>query len=480
MGTALLAAALVLALSVRRGGEVHPRAPAGTPLPASAGPAKPVPPALLGFNGEALTGGGRVWSEGRFARALAALRPQAIRVFGGTTANYWDWRTGGFVTSAALPDYLRQVRAQAHVTLADWARVLRTTGAAAVFDLNLVTSDLGSQLEMLRAMRARGIPVTRVELGNELYLPSYAWRFASGAAYGRVATRWIAAIEREFPGTKVAVDAFAGPDADTSLPDARERDWNLGLLSVVHGAAALSFHIYFASGLPAGAAPSSASAAERVVDAGTARWNALQRLIGSMPSALEAWVTEWNLFDRQAAVPRTWAHGLAVAALGIDLLTAPRIAQVDYHAIVNSDPFGAIFDARAGTGQNGSPSGGSLAGSGFRFNAGGVAVQSLLGGLVDGREVRQLSFGSDPGGRIRGIAFDGTAGSRAVILNLSGNAATVALPGPLTGLPYTERWSAPDVLVAGLGSLRSRAGTTGATLKLERFSLASISPGPPG
>jgi len=474
--------ALGLALATRHSGTKLPRwltsphSLSAVPIEGVPGPVRTVPRGLLGFNGEAVTGSGHVWSDPRFVQAVAALHPQAIRVFGGTPADYWNWRTGTFSRSALVPPNLSALRPSVHVTLADWARVVRAAGATPVFDLNMVTSDLRDQLAMLRAARGLGMPVTDVELGNELYLPAYSRRFRDGAGYGRVASRWIAAIKREFPNVSVAADAYPGPDSNAATVDGRERHWNSELLNTLRGESALSMHTYFASGLGPRASLASPKNAEAMLAHPPRRFAALARLVARLHTRARIWVTEWNLFDTAARVQGTWAQGLAVAAYGLDLLGAPRVVQADYHALVSSGGFDALFgsttefDLTGGHGVAGfravvaHPPATPL----FGLAAGGVAMQALLGALAGAHALQPLHFGSVPVG---GAVFTGRSRPAAVIVNLTDELAPISVPSGLRGLPYTERWAPPVTLVAGLASLQAGSGTTAATLDLEPFSL---------
>jgi len=313
---ALIAVGLIGALEHGRRGTrlprwlTAPRVLSAVPLTGVLGPIRTVPTGLLGFNGEAVTGSAGLWSDPRFVAAVAALHPEAIRVFGGTPANYWNWRTGTYDHSALVPENLSRLRRHVHVTLSDWARIVRAADATPVFDLNLLTSDLRSQLAMLRAARRLGMPVRDVELGNELYLPVYAHRFRDGAAYGRVASRWIAAIKRRFPGVSVAADAYAGRDTNSTTVDGRELHWNSGMLSTLRGEAALSMHSYFASGLGPRASLASPKAAEAMLTSPVHRFIALARLLAGLHTKARIWVTEWNLFDTVARVHETWPSPL--------------------------------------------------------------------------------------------------------------------------------------------------------------------------
>jgi hypothetical protein len=474
----------LLVLAVVRHQSAQPPQPAliprGVAHRAVLGPARKLPPAVLGVNGEAIIGPG-VWTNPSFLSAVAALRPETIRVFGGTPANFWNWRTGTYVRSPRVPSTLSALRDHIQMTLADWAGVVRAAGAAPVFDLNMFTSDLGSQLAMLHAAVRVGMPVTQVELGNELYLPQYAVRFRDGAAYGREASRWIAAIRRAFPGALVAVDAYPGRDTNTGTVDERERDWNAELLRTVRGEAALSLHAYFASGLGPRASLASPAAAEEMLRAPGRRWAELDRLINRLPHRLEVWVTEWNLFDTVARVHGTWAQGLAVVAFELDLLTDPRVVQSDYETLVNSAPFGAIFGNTAGLQLSSSPAGGSVTFKAvvvqapatplFGLATGGVAMQGLLGALAGAAFASPISFGP---ATIRGTVVAGKNGFGAVIVNLSDKPLRISLPAALQRLPFTERWGRPVTLVAGIASLENHTGTTGPTAELEPFSLLEI------
>lgn len=478
--TAVLAAVLVVALAARHRGPGPAPMPRGPVLHAVLGPRRTLPRALLGINGEAIIGRG-VWSNPRFLSTLAALHLEALRVFGGTPANFWNWRRGTYVRSARVPSTLSALRDHIGVTLADWARIVRVTGATPVFDLNVFTSDLGSQLAMLHAARRLGMPVSHVELGNELYLPQYTTRFRSGADYGRVASRWIAAIKRAFPGALVAADAYPGRDSNSGIVDPREQTWNSGLLRTLHGEAALSLHAYFTSGLGPRASLAAPAADERLLRAPGRRWAALARVIARLPAGLKVWVTEWNLFDTVARVHGTWAQGLAVAAFGLDLLSARRVVETDYETLVDSAPFGAIFGSTTGLQLSDAGGGGT---STFRavlahapptppfgLATGGVAMQALLGTLAGATVSRPIGFGSAP---VHGIGVAGKAGFGAVIVNLSDRPYSLSVPELLRGLPYTERWARPITLVAGTASLRIGTGTTSATFGLEPFSLLQI------
>ena len=446
-----------------------------------AGQQRALPHDWLGFNGEALTGPPGLWADKRFVAAVAALHPEALRIFGGTTANFWDWRRGSFVAAGrnvAVPAELLAARPRVSIPLSSWAALVRATAATPVFDLNLVTSTLGQQLAMLRAARGLGMAVTRVELGNELYLPRYRARFADGAAYGRVAARWARAVKHAFPGVRVAAAGFVAERAAVAT-DARERDWDAGVLRTARGVDALTFHPYFQTGLGAGATVASARAAATALLRPSQHWAAVRATLAKLPAGIGAWLTEYNLFDREAAVHTTWAQGLALSAYTLDILADPRVDQADVHALTASAPFGALLAGRdglafgaAGNGAFHPPPGAPPPTPPLALSATGVASLALMAALRGARKARPLAFAGERGAAVlRGALI----GAHVIILNLSQRPVRVQVgAGPPRGR-YAQLWGAPGTLVAGVESLRRAAGTVSpAGLVLRGYSLTLI------
>jgi hypothetical protein len=461
------------------------------------GAPRALPPDFLGFNAEALTAPGGLWSRPSFLRAVAALAPEALRVFGGTTANFWDWRSGTFTRGPRVPVPLLAARAAVHITLAQWARLLRSAGARPIYDLNLLTSTLAQQLAMLRSARALGLPVTRVELGNELYLPRYGYRFPSGADYGRVATGWISILKASFPGLRIAVPAWLpgtpGQPGATGRPDARARDWNASMLTTLRGADALAFHPYFASGLAAGDRLADGAAAATMLTAPAREFEQLQgAALASLPAGVHAWITEFNLFDRRAPVHGTWGQGLDVASFVLALLGDARIDQVDEHALVYSAPFAALFSDRSGL-DFGAPDRAQAAGtrSGFRSpspapivttpyatSASGTAMALLLRAVRGEDSAAQLTIAQPsgmPAADVEGVLLEGSRGATAVLINLGADRVSVGMPPGLATAPFLALSASPGTVVTGPHSLRSQSGRVrGGLLDLSPHSLVRL------
>ncbi|MGH9095634.1 MAG: hypothetical protein ACRDXE_10775, partial [Acidimicrobiales bacterium] len=132
------------------------------------GSSRPIPASFLGFNGENLRDQSQVWLDPAFAAAVTRLAPENLRVFGGGTANFWDWRTGTFLATHGAGI----VAGGPHppIPFTTFVNIVKASAATPVYDLNMLTSNLADQLAMLRQARTDGLPVTLVELGNEMYV----------------------------------------------------------------------------------------------------------------------------------------------------------------------------------------------------------------------------------------------------------------------------------------------------------------------
>ncbi|MFE2994500.1 hypothetical protein ACFXG4_05745 [Nocardia sp. NPDC059246] len=282
----------------------------------------------------------RQWHDPAFQDTLAAVGPGLIRVQGGTTSQWIDWRTGLFDEREGV-GFAGRNDERPPLTLSDWAGILRRTGATPVFDLNVVTSTLDDQLDMLREARRLGMPIRFVELGNELWAPmaAYTAAYPTGADYGRAMNDWIAALRREFPDARIGVSAV---DDSSPLISALQRlaTWNRGLYDTIRDADAAVFHPYWIVDPVAADIASTA-------DGGAVTWNALaEKVLRDLPAGMRAWVTEYNQMGKEAtppldhlpAVQQTWAVGLSVASFTLRALLDPRMELAVVHCALNGAP----------------------------------------------------------------------------------------------------------------------------------------------
>jgi hypothetical protein len=425
-----------------------------------------IPSSFAGFNAPFRKNSAQALTP-QLHQATASLGPGALRVFGGITANYWNWRTGKFFDKAGVPPALREASHQmTPIYLSDWADLVREANADPVFDLNVVTSNLSDQLAMLRAARDLGMPIRGIELGNEIYLntPLFAQRFPTPQAYGRTATRWIEAIKLEFPQAQVAAVGMLSRGGTKSR---RQRDWTRRVLKTLQGEDALTFHTYWRS--RSSGRRLSGRTLWAVFAAPIRRFTLLHKQgLRDLPTGVDAWMTEWTVRPSFALRGR-WAHGLSDAEYLLGLLGEPRVRQEDLHALIMSQPGAALFANSTGFG-------GGPATVPYAPTAVGAAFGELHPLLSGGARVRGLTVRDAPripGTRLAAVRAVAVQGRGALLLNLTGRHRRVRLAGgPTCDGTLDSVWAPPAARITGQpGELHHQTLETHGPMLLPAYSV---------
>jgi hypothetical protein len=429
----------------------------------------PIPSSFAGFNAPFRKNSWQALTP-ELRQAAAGLSPGALRVFGGTTANYWNWRTGKFYDRHGVPrQYRRANRRMSPIHLSDWAQLVGEANAIPVFDLNLVTSSLSEQLAMLHAARDLGMPIRRIELGNELYFhaPLIERAVPSAKAYGRKATRWIRAIKRRFPQVRIAAVGFGG-----SLwlpPRTRRGSWDPGVLSTLRGEDALTFHTYWKP--PPGRL--SRARLSKVLAAPLRRLSLLRiGALRQLPKGVVAWVTEWNI-SHASSLRGTWANGLSDAEYLLGLLGERRVRQEDLQALIFRNPFAALFANAEAFGDEPST-------VPFARTAVGNALGEMYPLLSGGPRVRRLTVRHSPripGTRLAAVQAVAVQGRGALLLNLTGHQRRLRLAsGPECDGTLDSVWAPPAARITGhAGEISHRTVETQGPLSLPPHSVNRLS-----
>ncbi len=380
---------------------------------------------FFGFNLEDVIVGrnAATWRDPAFLARLAQLSPGVLRI-GGTSSMWIDWRTGQFIDRPDLPQSFRNNMATRQgLTLADEANVMRTTGATPVFDLDVVTSTLDDQIAMLHEAASLGMPVRYLELGNELYDPSFATytqQFPTGAEYAVAMNTWIARLHQEFPDVRVAVVAWDDSNPATPRLPVRVRGWNKRMLASVHGEDAVVFHTYW--NLPPGVIPGTPESVQPALHAGPDRWkNVVQRDLSQLPAGVEAWFTEWNINASpyqgyRGDLRENWAHGLSVAWFALASAADNRVAFSVHHDVLSGGATAAIYNGDRNTVR-------------FGFSADGQALGPIFGAFKNATAAGALPV-DDPENVLE-VAVRGDR-IRIVAVNLSNQPREIRLPA---GIP---------------------------------------------
>lgn len=407
--------------SVNQAGSVVANAAPGAKsiLQPEMGISRPITESFEGTNLD-FTGVAEPYGQTSVRNAVTSLRPGTIRYPGGAIANYWDWQTGSVdepastsATAAGRTKFKPGKHQTYGFTLSTLEQLTTMTGAVPIFDLNVMTSTLADQLQMLQTAARLGLPIRYVELGNEFYLSNsnYLHAFPTPASYANLVATWAPAIHAEFPSAQVAAVATLS----TATP--REQTWNATLLDIAGSDInAVTLHDYPSNPTPGNTLPSPST----LLAAASLEWQPVDAIINALPSHLSVWLTEYNLglVDRALGSPplgSTWEHALYVAQLDEEELASPRVALTDYW-----DLFGNAIDAQFTTAVPpvATPTG--------------TATQLIDQAMIGATKITEFTFANDPvlDGSAKSVSgFEVTSasgGTRLVFVNLGSNSAALA------------------------------------------------------
>lgn len=362
--------------------------------------------------------------------ALADFPTRLIRIPSGTAAQWIDWRSGRFIDLPGSP-FADAPDDRPGVTMADWAALVKATGAEPVWDLNVLNSTIDDQIEMLTEAERSGMPVRLIELGNELWdvRGPYMDKFPTGAAYAEQMNEWISRLRERFPDIRIGVSGSDPADATLSdLLGDRYTRWNKGVLSTIGDADAIVVHQYW--GLPNNAAPG--SDVDATLTAGLDHWSDMQDLtFDGLDLDMDVWITEWNQAAHFApSGTQIWAQALSVALVAMEHALDPRVTISLVHNIIDgtgnphdigpSMVYPSFTNGENGTDPFGRTPLGLVLPLIFGAAAGNTSVQRLA---TAPSTTAQTSGAPGPSG----VVFDGDR-TEVVIANTSDTVVTVRLP----------------------------------------------------
>lgn len=428
------------------------------------GTVRPISPEMFCTNVNILT---TPWNDPRTYDIIQQIGYDVLRIPGGTVANYWDWELGW----VDAPRYDTLPRQQ--VTLADFKRLLEATDTIPVFTLNMLTSDLETQLAMLRTAHQIGIPVRYIELGNELDFPfpEEIARYPAPEDYRGMASQWATAIQAEFPDAHVSIIAASQNSAN---PDPRQATWNEATMPT--GAprnVAVVLHVYAGVPLPA----TGALQDEQVVDVLSmpfVRWEMVQQFdLPEIPN-VPIWITEYNSYEAVDNVRfgTTWAQGLFTTTMALLFLEEPRIQLICSHVLTGNEQWSAFFYEDVPTGAR--P---------FDQTAQGYTLTMLGKAFEAGQQAQQLQFNPQPTAtNSRGNDYPTLIGWQiqgeqrsTIILNLASESVNLDLQNlDMNEMQYEMLWGAPTTQVLSSTDVQHATGTIDDNLLLHPYSITLI------
>ena len=442
------------------------------------------------------------WQDESFTTAVNDLSPSLLRIPGGDVGNYWNWQRGGLIENiASLPDglpfFLRfKARQYTASKLTDFKAGLTDTNTKPIFVLNMLTSDIQSQIEMLRQAENLGMEVKYVELGNEFYfnIPNYKKTFPNPRAYGLEAKKWTEAVKQEFPDAIVSV---VGVVPSPNKP-ARLQNWNKVMRgTVLPSADAITLHIYNGHSLdkltnqPDSYPYFTENEVPTILGEPFRNWQQLRSDSNyqAIPDDKQIWITEYNLFedifqaDSDKPIPRvagSWTHGLYNLATSLLFLEEPRIESICNHSLTESSIFGAILNT---SDSFVNPANANMVATPMSLSATGSAL-SLLGETTYNMTLATpIKFNNTAQlvGRdnfnypaVYGWHFSNNTDNRAVVANLSSQKIEIDLSNISDSGSYEQISGNPQDLVNNPTVLNKTKGTIDKTIMLPGYSITKF------
>jgi hypothetical protein len=468
---ALVAGAMIAGpgSAVAVAGRQPPSASAGASITAKLGAARSLPADYFGVNFDYGGASQYAAADAKFYGQLAALKPGTLRYPGGTNANFFQWKAGVPVDPPAGSCVSSSASSAFRFTLSDLMKAYSATRAPPVFDLNVMTSGLSCQIQMLQQAQRLGLPIRYVELGNEFYLTidNYATYFPAAADYGTAVASYVKAVHKDFPGALVA--------AVGSLPGntAREQTWNNDMLDAARSGGglpdAITLHVYpsydkalTTSGLPG------------LYTEPYTELTTVSGVIGRLPVSRPVWLTEYNLRPKHTANsnPAQTSYAQALFVAEMDVLLAGRVPSARFV------DFWAAFGGDASYAYAGTPSDPAQ-------TPGGLALQLVDEAAHGATLTRPVVFAGAPaltaGGSpaLIGQSFTSSHVRREVLVNLSPQALTIhtgaAIP-TLTAYEQLTYSGSPVAQVSTAGALTVQHKKTGSSLTMPAYSIILVNP----
>jgi hypothetical protein len=458
--------------------------------------------------------------------AAAALAGGGLLRVGGDGMNFYDWLRGGMQANVAQrlpagegPGHTHGYNQQLPIWLA--YQDFRVTGTlpniktffdaagnqSVIWTINVNTSPTpgsgltGPQYEIARLQEAiaLGMPVTMIELGNELYFNltyygknSTTIGFQSSAQYAtQMRDVWIPALKAAFPGIKIAAPAFES----NGRGGTRESDWTYDLIELNtvtggsgSGAQAIAVHPYVNSA-DLGIASTDFGNVSRASAIARAAYEKLQDKmrspsLGILPVGGEIWITEAGVIELRESPPgiiicQTWMHGLIVLMIHMVLLKDRRVTVSCIHVLSGNAQWDAVTNE---VGQGLSPTG---RGTQNVFADGRhPAFVPTISGFVLGQAERQvLGFGGtaqlladDPDGPYLAWRVFDSGRDRILIVNLSNSSRTFSPPAGnawnsqrWTNGPWLEVVAVSEIPAAATGTIAD-----GGSINIPAYSLVIL------
>jgi hypothetical protein len=312
------------------------------------------------------------WQNQEFEQTLTKLQPNTLRYPGGSNSFYWDWKKGWTLSYSELLPYLQksnfQVDGQTIKTeqefktltksnkkknpfwrqvnrynakvpryekITDFGYAIKSQNAEAVFTLNLITSTVENEIEMLKEAQRNNIDIKYIELGNEINSENLITKhfYPNAQSYTDTCVNWSRKILKEFPNVKIGL---VGGNKNKRLAQ-----WNQSLVKAIdkHFSKQKKQFYFILHYYPHFKSPvfdfNNSDDYKKLI--AFAKMDLKQRLKWWQWDATkqyDTWVTEYNLIEPQPyTINNKWIHALFTSNLIAEIISQTDAKMLHYHSI---------------------------------------------------------------------------------------------------------------------------------------------------
>lgn len=330
-----------------------------------------ITPPLMGYNSD--MSNTPKWSNIDFSNALNKLHPNTLRYPGGSNSLYWNWQKGWTLSFSELLPFIKKydisldekvienantlrqlakenrsknsfwrqihrynAKTPRYNTIQEFSKGIAKTNSEAVFTLNVTTSYLEYELEMLKEAEKAGIEVKFIELGNEVYAQNLltAKVYPGVDNYIDTCISWSEAIWEKFPNAHIGLVC-----GDRNR---RTKHWNEKLSKAVknyfpkskHTQLHFILHYYSYFKHPKYDFNSTEDYRKLMAFPKMDLKLLLERTRWDKTLHFSTWVTEFNMIENKPyEINNRWVHGLLVSSQIDQLITQTNSEMFHYHSI---------------------------------------------------------------------------------------------------------------------------------------------------
>lgn len=310
---------------------------------------------IMGYNAPLTHSPG--WENNQFCEAVKSLHPTLLRYPGGSNSFYWDWERGRTKNFEELsqslirlnPEYtLEYLETNAQTgndsfwkqinrynrknytsnTIKKFSLGTKRTKSKGIFVLNIISSTLNNQLQMLEEAKLNGMEIDRIEIGNEINHKHKLLQeiYPNAKIYADTCEVWINRIRETFPNVKIGV---VGGSKGIF------KNWNQVLTNRLSNYQNIGFVLHFYPIFMHTIDLNNAAEYQQfIATTATDLEKKLQNWAWHQTQSFPTWITEYNIIEKgNKLLHNTWAHGLFTAMQVHQLIQKTNAEVFTFHSI---------------------------------------------------------------------------------------------------------------------------------------------------